>query len=319
MYALQPELRARRPVAEFVADMADQLDGRGRDPPHPVPRIGRHQPLDAPAPPALPPPPNRPGTDSIVPASGRWPVLPCISQHQQAIPHPRPILLPHLHIAELDHWPPLARTVWSGCPSKQRRSILSRYFTGRWRGCSGGGEGLANDLLELGEVERLAQDGQARLREEAMQLGGSDAPRHEDDPRHGVALPFGQRAIEADAIELRHVEIAEDQVEVGVPDLLEGGHAVLRAVNIVAFHVERVYDESNDEGIIVDDEDSSRDTRRGNGRLISGHWCMSRPVGGARDRPALLGRQIRHLPCIGDRGHLQIVSAYAETRRSMQC
>src|SRR6266699_2452812 len=130
MYALQPELRARRPVAEFVADMADQLDGRGRDPPHPVPRIGRHQPLDAPAPPALPPPPNCPGTDSIVPASGRWPVLPCISQHQQAIPHPRPILLPHLHIAELDHWPPLAWTVWSGCPSKQRRSILSRYFTG---------------------------------------------------------------------------------------------------------------------------------------------------------------------------------------------
>src|SRR6266567_6152841 len=137
MYALQPELRARRPVAEFVAGMTDQLDGRGRDPPHPVPRIGRHQPLDAPATPALPPPPNRPGTDSIVPASGRWPVLPCISQHQQAIPHPRPILLPHLHIAELDHWPPLVWTVWSGCPSKQRRSILSRYFsappTGRGR------------------------------------------------------------------------------------------------------------------------------------------------------------------------------------------
>src|SRR5437667_12878470 len=136
MYALQPELRARRPVAEFVADMADQLDGRGRDPPHPVPRIGRHQPLDAPAPPALPPPPNRPGTDSIVPASGRWPVLPCISQHQQAIPHPRPILLPHLHIAELDHWPPLAWTVWSGCPSKQRRSILSRYFRWAQEGCA---------------------------------------------------------------------------------------------------------------------------------------------------------------------------------------
>src|SRR5713226_5801816 len=143
--------------------------------------------------------------------------------------------------------------------------------TGTGRRCSGGGEGLANYLLELGEVEGLAHEGQARLREEAMQLGGSDAPRQEDDPRHGVALPFGQRAIEADAIELRHVEIAEDQVEVGVPDLLEGGHAVLRAVDVVAFHVERVYDESNDEGIIVDDEDSSRDTRRGNGRLISGH------------------------------------------------
>jgi hypothetical protein len=30
-------------------------------------------------------------------------VLPRILQHQQAIPHPRPILRPNLHIAELDH------------------------------------------------------------------------------------------------------------------------------------------------------------------------------------------------------------------------
>src|SRR5713226_5710599 len=143
--------------------------------------------------------------------------------------------------------------------------------TGTGRRCSGGGEGLANDLRELGEVEGLAQEGQPRLLEEAVQVGGSDAPRQEDDLRHGVALPFGQRAIEADAIELGHVEIAEDQVEVGVPELLEGGHAVLRAVDVIAFHVERVYDESNDEGIIVDDEDSGRGTRRGSRRLVSGH------------------------------------------------
>src|SRR5713226_2736757 len=131
MHALQPEPRARRPVAELLAGVADQLDGRGRDPPRPVPRIGRHQLLDATATPALPPPPNRPGTDSIVPPSGRWPVLPCISQHQQAIPHPRPILRPHLHIAELDHWPPLGLDSLDrpGCPSKQRRSILTRYFS----------------------------------------------------------------------------------------------------------------------------------------------------------------------------------------------
>src|SRR5207244_5374299 len=52
---------------------------------------------------------------------------------------------------------------------------------------------------------------------------------------------------------------------------LDVGRAVLRAVDVVAFHDERVYDGPNDEGIIVDDEDSSRGTRRGNGRLISGH------------------------------------------------
>src|ERR1700730_13239177 len=109
-----------------------------------------------------------------------------------------------------------------------------------------------------------------------MELGGSDARRQEDDRGHRVAFPFGQRAIEADAIELGHVKIAEDQVEVGVPELLEGGHAVLRAVDVVAFHVERVYDESNDERIIVDDEDSRRGARRGKSRLFSGQGaCLS--------------------------------------------
>jgi hypothetical protein len=32
-------------------------------------------------------------------------MLPRIFQHEQAIPHPRPILRPNLHIAELDHGP----------------------------------------------------------------------------------------------------------------------------------------------------------------------------------------------------------------------
>src|SRR5260370_3925025 len=69
--------------------------------------MGGHQPLDASTPPALPPPPNRPSAESVVPARGGGPVLPRILQHPQAIPHPRPILRPHLHVAELDHGPPL--------------------------------------------------------------------------------------------------------------------------------------------------------------------------------------------------------------------
>src|SRR5260370_20312187 len=120
----------RRSVAEFLARLADELDGRGRHPPRPVPRIGGHQASDATLPPALPPSPNRPSAEPIVAASRRWPVLPRILQHQQAIPHPRPILQPNLHVAELDHGPPLGWTGWPpSCPSKQRGSILSRYFT----------------------------------------------------------------------------------------------------------------------------------------------------------------------------------------------
>jgi len=128
MHALQPEARTSCPVAELLAGVADQLERRGRHLASPMPRIGRHQPLDTTAPPALPPPTNRPSTDSVVPARGCWPVCPCVLQYDQAMPHPRPVLRPNLHIAELDHWPPLIWTARSGHPSKQRRSILSRYF-----------------------------------------------------------------------------------------------------------------------------------------------------------------------------------------------
>jgi hypothetical protein len=65
MHALQPEARPSGPVAELLAGVADQFDSRGRHLARPVPRIGRHQALDATAPPALPPPPNRPSTDSV--------------------------------------------------------------------------------------------------------------------------------------------------------------------------------------------------------------------------------------------------------------
>ena len=50
MHALQPEARPSGPVAELLPGVADQLDSRGRHLARPVPRIGRHQPLDATAP-----------------------------------------------------------------------------------------------------------------------------------------------------------------------------------------------------------------------------------------------------------------------------
>src|ERR1700730_6698766 len=93
VYALEPEPGARRPVAELLGGGADELDGRGRHPPRPVPRIGRHQPLDTPAPPALPPPPNGPSTESIVPARCRTPVFPRLLQHHHALMHTPPPLL----------------------------------------------------------------------------------------------------------------------------------------------------------------------------------------------------------------------------------
>ena len=128
MGALQPEARPRGPVAELLARMADQLQGCGRYPARPVPRIGRQQPLNACGPPPLPPPPDCPGTDSIVPASGGRPVCPRILEHNQPMPHVRYCGRTFTSLS-LIIGPPLSGTSSSGCPSKQRRSILSRYFT----------------------------------------------------------------------------------------------------------------------------------------------------------------------------------------------
>src|SRR5712691_7808068 len=112
--ALEPQPGARGPVAELLAGLADQLDSRRRHAPGPVPGIRRYQPLEAAAPPASSPPPNRADADPIVPASGRGPMLARVLEHEQPIAHPRPILRPDLHVAELDHWAPHEGCVWRG-------------------------------------------------------------------------------------------------------------------------------------------------------------------------------------------------------------
>src|ERR1700736_2746983 len=70
VHALEPKPGASCPVPQLLAGVADQLYGRGRHPPRAVPRIRRHEPLDAPLPPALPPPPDRPRTEAVVAATG---------------------------------------------------------------------------------------------------------------------------------------------------------------------------------------------------------------------------------------------------------
>ena len=120
VHALQPEPRTSSPIAEVLTGLANQLDGRGGHPPRPVSRIGRHQSLNAPALPPLPPPPNRPSTEPVVATRGTWPVRLRVLQNEQAIAHPRPILRPNLHVAELDHEPPLVWPAWTSAAHQNK-------------------------------------------------------------------------------------------------------------------------------------------------------------------------------------------------------
>jgi len=129
VHALQPEPRPSGPIAEVLTGLANQLDGRGGHPPRPVSRIGGDQSLNAAAPPPLPPPPNRPSTEPVVAARGAWPVRLRVLQNEQAIPHPRPILRPNLHVAQLDHGPPWCGQPGRLLPIKAKAVNLSRYFT----------------------------------------------------------------------------------------------------------------------------------------------------------------------------------------------
>src|SRR5215467_10063992 len=81
-------------------------DQRRSNAPRSVSRIGGDQSLNARAPPPLPPPPNRPSTEPVVAACSAWAVRLRVLQNEQAIPHPRPILRPNLHVAQFDHGPP---------------------------------------------------------------------------------------------------------------------------------------------------------------------------------------------------------------------
>src|SRR3972149_6800080 len=95
---------------------------------------------------------------------------------------------------------------------------------------SAGLQDLANQLLQLDEGKGLSQHGQSRLLQKTMQLGRPRASRDEDDLLGQAVQSLPQRQIEAGAVELRHVEIAQDEIVALVLDLLQRRHAVRRAV-----------------------------------------------------------------------------------------
>src|SRR5436309_11710568 len=75
VHALEPQPSTRGSVAELRAGVADQVDGRRRHPPGPMPGIRRHEPLEAATAPAVPPPPDRADADPVVAACRRGPML----------------------------------------------------------------------------------------------------------------------------------------------------------------------------------------------------------------------------------------------------
>src|SRR6202007_686223 len=96
-------------------------------PPGAVPRVPGYETLHRPLAPPHPPAPDRPDTDAEPVACRRRTLEPCEVNHHQSLPDPPSVLKPDLHIAQFDHSTLLLGQL--DCPSKQERSILSRYFT----------------------------------------------------------------------------------------------------------------------------------------------------------------------------------------------
>jgi len=124
-----PATKSSPPASTWTALMhwvfAVELDGRWGHPPRPVSRIGGNESFNATAPPPLPPPPNRSSTELVLAARGAWPGRLRVPENKQAIPRPRSILRPDLHLAESDHGPPFgvaSLDVW--LPSKAKEVNL---------------------------------------------------------------------------------------------------------------------------------------------------------------------------------------------------
>ena len=73
---------------------------------------------------------------------------------------------------------------------------------------------FARRAQQVGEPERLGEPPAPALLEKALRVGAGDVAGHEDDPPRQRRRGRGHGAVEADAVDPRHLEVADDQVVV---------------------------------------------------------------------------------------------------------
>src|SRR6266481_2252607 len=126
--------------------------------------------------------------------------------------------------------------------SFRRRSVRSEHLSG--------------EPLQGGQRERLSEDRHRALGEEAAVLGLVRRCADEEDAREERGLPPFDLAVEADPVELRHAEVADDQIVGPRLDLVEGEEPVRRRLDLVPVRFQHLGDDLGKGRLVLDDQDA---------------------------------------------------------------
>src|SRR5713101_1439434 len=118
-----------------------------------------------------------------------------------------------------------------------------------------GRQDLARERYQRGQAEGLLQKRHVSLCEEALVLGMCARTGDDDKAPQKIGQPSRELPVEAHPVELRHAEIAEDEVIVPYVDLLEGQPAVAGQVDFVSFVGQYGGQHPSDGGIVFDHQD----------------------------------------------------------------
>src|SRR5216683_1425452 len=111
---------------------------------------------------------------------------------------------------------------------------------------------------EVLDREGLGQDGIAGLGQEGHELVGFRVAGDEDHPRQGLAEALAQGRVEARAVEVRHLQVADDQVVAALLDAVEGFGAVMDGVHLVVVEQKDIGDQLAETALVLHHQDEPR-------------------------------------------------------------
>src|SRR5205823_3053467 len=118
-------------------------------------------------------------------------------------------------------------------------------------------QAIGDDAVERAHVERLVEEDVRDRFEKRADEKIVDAAAHEDDLRHLAGEADAELFIERTAIHLRHVDIAEDNVEaIAARDLREGALTARRDGDL-ARRRDEARERATEELVVVDDENAT--------------------------------------------------------------
>src|SRR5215470_2636193 len=166
--------------------------------------------------------------------------------------------------AKVSRWKPAGRVIGVSCatagaarsistmPTRAQRMPES-YYAPQVRLAL---EQVADELLEILDPERLVEDGCARLLEEVFHPDRLRAPRHEGDAPRQLGLAALELTVETRPVELRHAQIAEDQIVRPALDVGQGGQTVDRDVHGVPIRRQDVGHQRGEWSLVIHHQDS---------------------------------------------------------------